>query len=312
MSTDITTSTGSPAVPTTDPRIAVPLTVSLDGLLHSIDQSSWIAAAAVQAIGGSGTPEQQSAAAAVLAAAEVEWRSEVPRADRAAVAAQAAAPVVQAAAYLRGGESWAQQPDEALLAQGRASARNAPAMVNSALPALPGLSQALAAPGARILDVGTGVAALAVAWAELLPAVTVVGIDVLPRVLALAEAVVAASPAAARVVLRQQDVSELDEEARYALVWLPAPFVPEVALRAGLGRIHRALTPGGWVIIGHGKFAGDPVASAVTRFKTLAYGGTALDEGQARELLQQTGFRDITTMPTPPGAPAVTVARTAT
>jgi methylase of polypeptide subunit release factors len=176
---------------------------------------------------------------------------------------------------------------------------------------LPGLSPALAAGGARILDVGTGVAALAVAWAELLPAVTVVGIDVLPRVLALAEAVVAASPAAARVVLRQQDVADLGEEARYALAWLPAPFVPEVALRVGLGRIHRALTPGGWVIVGHRKFAGDPMASAVTRFKTLAYGGTALDEEQARELLQQNGFRDIASMPTPPGAAAITVARTA-
>lgn len=57
--------------------------------------------------------------------------------------------------------------DEALLAQGRASAQGASTFAQFGLPRLSGLAEMLARPNARILDVGTGVAALAVAYAEL-------------------------------------------------------------------------------------------------------------------------------------------------
>jgi hypothetical protein len=167
----------------------------------------------------------------------------------------------------------------------------------------------LARPGARMLDVGTGVAALAVAYAELFPTLTVVGLDVLPRVLALAADTVAASNVADRVLLREQDVAELDEADSYALGWLPAPFLPEAALRAGASRIARALLPGGWLMVGHGRFTGDASEEAVTRFKTVAYGGTALNDNQAQALISDAGLTDISTMLTPPGAPAITVGR---
>jgi hypothetical protein len=199
--------------------------------------------------------------------------------------------------------------DEALLAQGRASGQGAAAMVRFGLPMLAGLAEALARPGAMMLDVGTGVAAMAVAYAELFPELTVVGLDVLPRVLALGASAVAASRVADRVVLREQDVATLDEEATYALAWLPAPFLPEAALRAGTPRVARAMAPGGWVMLAHGKFADAPVDNAVTRFKTVAYGGTALDDEQAQRLLRDAGLQDVTTPPTPPGAPAITVGR---
>jgi hypothetical protein len=137
----------------------------------------------------------------------------------------------------------------------------------------------------------------------------VVGIDVLPRVLALAEDLLRSSPVADRVVLRQQDVSELTDEAAFALAWLPAPFVPETALRAGVPRIVRSLLPGGWLIVGHGKLAGDPLDVALTRFKTVGYGGTPLSDAQAQALLLESGLVDVTTVPTPEGAPAITVGR---
>ena len=129
-----------------------------------------------------------------------------------------------------------------------------------------------------MLDVGTGVAALAASYAELFPELTVVGIDVLPRVLALAEDLLRTSPVADRVILREQDVSGLTDEETFALAWLPAPFVPEEALRAGVPRIVRSLVPGGWLIVGHGKLAGDPLDDALTRFKTVSYGGTPLEQ----------------------------------
>ena len=159
------------------------------------------------------------------------------------------------------------------------------------------------------LDVGTGVGGLAVAAAEALPQVTVVGIDVLPRVLALAEQVRAASPAADRVVLRQQDVTTLDEQDTHDLGWMPAPFVPEPALRPGLSAVTRALRPGGWLMLGHGKYSGDPVDDALNRFTTVAYGGVALDDARAQQALADAGLDAVTTVPTVFGGPAITVGR---
>ena len=62
-------------------------------------------------------------------------------------------------------------------------------------------------------------------------------------------------------------------------------------------------------MIGHGKFDGTDLENALTRFKTVAYGGTVLDGPSAVRLLNQQGLASVQTIPTPPGAPAVTVGR---
>jgi hypothetical protein len=93
------------------------------------------------------------------------------------------------------------------------------------------------------------------------------------------------------------------------MVWLPAPFLPEVAMRAGVAAAVRALVPGGWVMVGHGKYGGSAVDDAVARFKTVAYGGTAYDDQQVQELLREAGLTDVFTAPTPEGAPAITCGR---
>jgi len=162
-----------------------------------------------------------------------------------------------------------------------------------------------------MLDVGTGVAAMAVAYAERYPMLTVVGLDVLPRVLELAAETVAASSAADRVVLREQNVAGLSEADTYALGWLPAPFIPEAALRSGSTRVAISLVSGGWLVLGHGKLSGDPLDVALTRFKTAAYGGTALTDSEAQSQLLEAGLECVTTIPTPPGAPGITVGRRA-
>ncbi len=212
-------------------------------LVHTIDQTVWSSAALVVALGSLGPDAHRRAAAAVLQALGIDVDGDVGDLDRSANAAQAMAPLLQAADLLGGkGQVWAQQSDEALLAQGRASAGGVTPFAELGLLLLPGLGEALARPGARMLDVGVGTAALAVAYAELFPALTVVGLDVMPRALALAAGTVAASPAADRVVLRHQDVGALDDEARYSLAWLPSPFVTEEALEAGVPRVARALS----------------------------------------------------------------------
>jgi hypothetical protein len=282
----------------------------LHHLLHTGDQAAWTTAALVIALRGAGPEAQRAAADEVLHALDVDVDEGTRDGDRAGAAAQAAAPVLQVATVLRGeGGLWAGQSDEALLAQGRASAQGAAMTARFVFPGLPGLLDALGSPGARMLDVGTGVAALAVAYAALFPALTVVGIDVLPRVLALARSTLAGHPSGDRVVLREQDVATLDEPDTYALAWLPALFVPEAPLRSGMGRIRQALLPGGWLMVGHAKLDGDAVDDAISRFKTVAYGGTTLDDAQTQVLLREAGLVDVRTIPTPPGAPALTVGR---
>ncbi len=225
------------------------------------------------------------------------------------VAAQTAAPVLQAAAVLGGTRAWGDQDDEALVAQGRASAQGVAQFKQMAIPAMEGLDELLAAPGSAMLDVGVGVAAMAIAYCEAFPSLRVVGIDLLPRALELARQAVTTAGLEDRVELRLLDVADLDVVDAFCLAWLPAPFLPGPALMAGIRRIAVALVPGGWVVVGHGKLDEDPAANAITRFQTAAFGGTALDAGEARRLLVDSGFDGVATLPTPPGSPGVTVGR---
>jgi len=281
----------------------------LNAFLHEGDQAIWSTAALVLAIARTASEEQQAAAQAVLEASGLDGVIGLGAEEAGGLAAQAAAPIHQVAGLLRGeGQMWAAQSDEALIAQGRASAQGAAAFAEFGLPMLAGLQEAFAG-GARMLDVGTGVGAMAVAYAQLFPHLTVVGIDVLPRVLALAARTVAASSVGDRVILREQDVSSMDETDTYALAWVPAPFLPASALAAGIPRVGNALRAGGWLMLGHGKYGGSALNDAVGRFKTIAYGGTALNDQEAQEMLRSAGLVEVRTLPTPHGSPAISLGR---
>jgi hypothetical protein len=102
-------------------------------------------------------------------------------------------------------------------------------------------------------------------------------------------------------------MSGLADDAGFDVAWLPAPFIPQAAIDSGLPRVTAALRPGGWLILGHGKLGGTPVEDAVTRLKAIAYGGTALGEAAACHLLRSAGLTSVRSMPTPAGAPAITI-----
>ena len=226
-----------------------------------------------------------------------------------ALAAQAATGILQSAALLAGANAWTRQDDEAIVAQGRASAQAAPAFKAFAVPMMEGLGELLSAPRPMMLDVGVGVAAMAVAYCEAFPGLRVVGLDVFPRALELARRIIDDAGMGDRVELRHQDVAALEDRDVFCLAWLPAPFVPRAAIEAGLPRMMRALVPGGWVVVGHGKFGTGGRSDALTRFQTVAFGGTALDNDEAQDLLRAVGLEQVATLPTPPGAPGVTVGR---
>jgi predicted O-methyltransferase YrrM len=285
----------------------------LQATIQAWDQGAWNLAALALAVEGDGPPELTAAAQELLAATRVAAAPgvQLPGVGTSfaqQIASQAAAALHQASALASGrGYEWSSQSDESLLAQGRASAQGAMPMAQFMLPMMGDLAGRMATPGARFLDVGTGVGALGIAFAEVFPHLQVLGIDVLDRPLDLARQTIEASGVAARVTVRKQDVAEFADEAGFDVAWLPVPFIAQPALDVGLPRVVAALRPGGWLIVGHGKFAGTPTEDALTRLKTIAHGGTPLDATAACHLLQQTGLTLVRTVPTPVGAPAITI-----
>lgn len=285
----------------------------LQSTIQAWDQAAWSLAALALAARDDGPPDLTAAARELLAATGLTATPGGPltglgTATPGQIASQAVAGLHQASALAGGcGYHWGAQSDEARLAQGNASAQAARAFAQFLVPAMGGLAGRLAAPGARMLDVGTGVGAAAVAFAQQFPQVHVLGIDILDRALDLARQAIAASDVAARVTVRKQDVAEFADDAGFDVAWLPAPFIPQAAIDSGLPRVVAALRPGGWLIVGHGKLGGTPVEDALTQLKTIAYGGTSLNEAAACHLLRSARLTSVRPIPTPAGAPAITI-----
>lgn len=229
--------------------------------------------------------------------------------DASKLAGQAAIGILQSAAVLSGANAWTAQDDDAILAQGASSAQAAQGFKLFVVPMLEGLSDLLSKPSPVMLDVGVGVAAMAIAYCESFPELQVVGLDLFPRALELARSAVEQSGLASRIELRCQDVAALEDQALFSLAWLPAPFIPRAAITAGLPRVVAALIPGGWLMVGHGKFSGPGLSDAVTRLQTVAFGGTPLTGDDAQHLLRDVGLQQIASLPTPAGAPGITVGR---
>lgn len=187
---------------------------------------------------------------------------------------------------------WSVEDPSVMLSLGRMSAFIA-GVIDSVVPTLDGLQDALGCDGATICDVGSGVGALSVAFCRTWPNARVVGLDPWPPAVALAEEEVARSGVADRIELRQIGVEELTDEAVFDAVWFAGPFVPPEVVPAGLRRVHEALRPGGWLIFG--LFAGppDPVARAVTRLRVVRSGGTVADADELQRMLIEVGFVDV-------------------
>lgn len=109
------------------------------------------------------------------------------------------------------------------------------------------------------------------------------------------------------MTVRKQDVAGFADDGGFELAYLPAPFIPRPCLQAGLPRVAVALRPHGWVFVAHGKFGGTPAEDSLTRLKTLVYGGTPLDEAEASGLLRGAGLTSVQPVPTPEGAPGITI-----
>jgi len=176
--------------------------------------------------------------------------------------------------------AWSHDDPAILQAQGAAST------VVASLIAHTGLG----ADGDRILDVGTGVAGLAIAFCETFADSTVVGLDPWEPALALARGNVANANLESRITLVPLPIQEYEDADGFDLVWLPSFFIPEAFIDDALRRVRTLLRPDGRVVVGVMERAGDALARAVDAMITVRSGGAVLETEQGIERLQQAGF----------------------
>jgi 2-polyprenyl-3-methyl-5-hydroxy-6-metoxy-1,4-benzoquinol methylase len=201
-------------------------------------------------------------------------------------------------------EGWHDYSDPELLeAQGMRSAEPVAMMAAKLFPMLDGLEARLAAPGARLLDVGTGVGRLAIEMCRQFPTLSVVGLDPYTTPLDLARRNVAEAGLDGRIQLRPHGVEELEDTEQFDLAWVPVMFLtPEVAAR-GLERVHAALRPGGWALLASLADEGDGLQQAVGRLLAVVYGSHRLVPDKAGAILQAAGYDHVVVLPPFPGAP---------
>ncbi|HSK17169.1 MAG TPA: class I SAM-dependent methyltransferase [Gaiellaceae bacterium] len=180
--------------------------------------------------------------------------------------------------------AWAYDDPVLLQAQGSASAVVARLIGDAGL----------GAEGARILDVGTGVGGLAVAFAQRFPRASVVGLDPWEPALALARENVAAAGLDSRVTLVAATIQDFDDADGFDLTWLPSFFIPEGVVDDAIERVHALTRPGGTIVVGL-TYApdDDPLGAAVDDLFTVRSGGSALAAEDAIARLERAGFADV-------------------
>ncbi|ASU84104.1 hypothetical protein CDO52_16085 [Nocardiopsis gilva YIM 90087] len=206
-----------------------------------------------------------------------------------------------------------EESDADLIAEGEASGQAVGALLDRLVDQLPDIGDLLGRPGLRVLDVGTGIGAVAATVVTRLPHARAVGLDIAPRALRLADDHLATRGVGDRVELRHRDVADLAETGAYDLVWLPLTVLAPQAAERALPRVCAALRPGGRVIAtaaprGRNAATGG-VGEAVTRWRLARAGITPWSPAELARRLTATGLDDVREIELPPPATTVVVAR---
>lgn len=201
---------------------------------------------------------------------------------------------------------WSDLSDDAMRAQGEASAAMAEVIVSRIAPAYEFLSPA---GEVRVLDVGTGVGAIATALAQSMPGAVITGIDIAERPLAIAEVRIRELGGfEGRVHLRRQDVQALEEIDAYDIAWMPVPFLPDVTIDQALSRVTAALRPGGLLVLGTVRGAQDDSLRAAHAWLAARSGGSTLTTEDVIERVNQKGFSGLQLFESVPGGPVLLAA----
>lgn len=202
---------------------------------------------------------------------------------------------------------WTHTNPTVLQAQGDASMAMVPLFKGHVVAGLGDLAARLERPGARFLDIGVGVASLAIAMCRAWPELHVVGLDSFDTPLALARQNVARAGLAERIELRKLAVQGLRDEAAFDLAWLPSFFVDAAVLPQALARVRAALRPGAWLLLAVSGVAGPERTRAVFALISQLWGGPAWSGAEAELLLKDAGFSNVRSVPGPASAPPLVV-----
>lgn len=145
----------------------------------------------------------------------------------------------------------------------------------------------------RFLDIGTGVGWLAIEAAKTWPAMQIIGLDIWEPSLELARTNVAAEGLQDRITLRQQSITDIDDEAAFDIIWMPSPFLPREVVNSALPRIARALTPAGILLFGMFPSRPNPLGQALSELLTIRSGGHPWKFDEVKKQLVTAGLRDI-------------------
>ncbi len=179
--------------------------------------------------------------------------------------------------------AWSHSDPALLQAQGAASAAVARLIAGA------GLGE----PGSRILDVGTGVAGLAIAFCQAFPDSTVVGIDPWEPALELARDNVSRAGLESRIALHGLPIERFEDDDGFDLVWLPSFFIPHDVLDGAFLRARSLLRPRGALVVGIMEGPNDPLARAVDALITVRSGGAVLELDRTMARLAQAGFAGV-------------------
>ena len=193
-----------------------------------------------------------------------------------------------------GRDGWDHADPSILMAQGHMSTLIAIALQRFVVPSIGrDLEERLGTPGAACLDVGVGVAALAVALCRAWPHMRVVGIDPWEPALALAREHVAQSGLRERIEVRAGTGETFGDEDLYDLAWVPTFFIPGDALEPTAQRVLTALRPGGWATFGLYARPDDPFIAALADLRTVRQGGAFVTPQEVAAMLERAGFADV-------------------
>ena len=228
---------------------------------------------------------------------------EILRADLRSTYLQAGELVERFRAGGASAQGWVYSDPALLEAQGVRSTEPVAVWAERLFPTLDGLPDALEAPTARFLDVGTGVGRVAIAMCRQFPNLRVVGIDPFETALELARGNVAEAGLGGRIELRPEPVQDLTDESCYDVAWVPVMFLPTDVAARGLHRVRAALRPGGWAVLGSLAAEGEGIQPAVLRLVSLLFGSGHLLPEHAAEMLVAADYVSIRILPPAPGVP---------
>ncbi len=185
-----------------------------------------------------------------------------------------------AARAARGGftPGWSHADPLILETQGTMSAAIVERLVRSVFPSLDGLPERLASPGADFLDVGTGVGEIGIGLCDHFAHLRVVGLEpsAAPRALALAK-IAAAGLAGRASSCATSESRSSSTSPQFDLAWMALPFLPPALAGAAINAVHRALRPGGWLLVATlGSPAGGDLGDALAAFRSVLWGGGPL------------------------------------